>query len=714
MTRRFAALIMAMVLVGATPALGGSRLAQETSPYLLSHVNDAVDWRPWGAEALAEAVREGKPILLSIGYSACRWCHVMQRESYTDAETGSIINRHFVPVLIDREERPDVDALYQWKAALLGRPTGWPLTMFLTPEGHAFFGGTYFPKEPVGDFPTFKTVLTRVAETWRVNRDEIAANAAKASAALGEALGPQPGTVTVAMLDGAARELLTMIDPFHGGVEPAPKFPHAVALEGLWRAYLRIGDKAMGDAVAFTLRKMADGGVYDHVGGGFFRYAVDPAWQVPHFEKMLDVNVVLLSLLTEVWRETDDPLLAKRIRETVAFLLNELRLGNGAFATSLDAESAAPEGRSRDGAYYLWSAHELERALGDRAVLFRRAFALAAPEKTTIDGPDDPGTLYRTEDEPAALAKDSGLLPAAVEERLEAALAALHTARAERPKPRRDDKVLADWNALAIVALAEAGLAFNEPRWLDAAAQAFAFAAQALVDDRGRLRQSWHLDRPGALAPVGSIGQMVRAALVLYEATGDQTYRQRAEAWIATALAHHWDKADGGFFAAAPDAGLHVVRLKPGLDNPNPSGNAVVTEVLARLYYLTGDEAKRETAERTLALFGGTLAAQPFGATGLINAADTLRRALQVVVVGTRGEPRTDALLRKIFRTSLPTRVLEVIAPGEPLPETHPAHGKGQVDGLATAYVCRGAVCSLPVTDETALARTLIEMRQGS
>jgi uncharacterized protein YyaL (SSP411 family) len=714
MTRRLLALIVATVLAGATPALGGSRLAQETSPYLQSHVNDAVDWRPWGEDALAEAAREGKPILLSIGYSACRWCHVMQRESYTDAETGSLINQYFVPVLIDREERPDVDALYQWKAALLGRPTGWPLTMFLTPEGHAFFGGTYFPKEPIGEFPSFKTVLARVAEAWRANRDEITANAAKASAALGEALGPQPGTVTVAGLDAAARELLTMIDPFYGGFEPAPKFPHAVALEGLWRASLRTGDKAMGDAVVLTLGKMAEGGVYDHVGGGFFRYAIDPAWQVPHFEKMLDVNAVLLVLLTEVWRETGDSVLAKRVSETAAFLLNELRLANGAFATSLDAESDAPEGRSRDGAYYLWSARELERALGDNVGLFRQAFGLAAPERATVDGPDDPGILYRTEQDLAALAKDSGLPPAAVEERLEAALAALHAARAERPKPRRDDKVLADWNALAIVALAEAGLAFNEPRWLDAAAQAFAFAAQALVDDRGRLRQSWHRDRAGALAPVGSIAQMARAALTLYEATGDRTYRQKAETWIATALAHHWDMAHGGFFAAAPDAGLHVVRLKPGLDNPNPSGNAVASEVLARLYYLTGDESKRAAAERTLALFGGTLAAQPFGATGLINAADTLRRALQVVVVGTRGEPETNALLRKIFRTSLPTRVLEVIAPGEPLPETHPAYGKGQVDGRATAYVCRGAVCSLPVTDETALARTLIEMRQGS
>ncbi len=714
MTRRLAALIVVAVLTGAASAQAGSRLAQETSPYLQSHVTDAVDWRPWGPEALAEASRVGKPILLSIGYSACRWCHVMQRESYTDAATGSVINRHFVPVLIDREERPDVDALYQWKAALLGRPTGWPLTMFLTPEGHAFFGGTYFPKDPVGEFPTFKTVLARVAEAWRVNRDGIAANAAAASAALGEALGPQPGTVTVAMLDAAAREFLAMIDPFHGGFEPPPKFPHAVALEGLWRAHLRTGDKAMGDAVAFTLGKMAEGGVYDHVSGGFFRYATDPAWQVPHFEKMLDVNAVLLKLLTEVWRETGDPLLAKRARETAAFLLNELKLANGAFATSLDAESDAPEGRSRDGAYYLWSAHELERVLGDDAILFRQAFALAAPEKTTIEGPGDPGSLHRTENDLAALAKDSGLTPAAAEERLEAALAKLRAARVTRPKPRRDDKVLADWNALAIVALGEAGLAFNEPRWLDAAVRAFAFAAAALTDERGRLRQSWHMGRAGALAPIGSIGQMARAALTLYEATGDKMYRQRAEAWIATALAHHWDKVDGGFFAAAPDAGLHVVRLKPGIDNPNPSGNAVATVVLARLYYLTGDAAKRAAAERTLALFGGTLAAQPFGATGLINAADTLRRALQIVVVGARGEPETNALLRHVFRASLPTRVLEVVAPGVSLPETHPAHGKGQVDGRATAYVCRGAVCSLPVTDETALVRTLAEMRQGS
>jgi hypothetical protein len=712
-TARFA-FVALLVVAAAGPAAAGARLADETSPYLRSHIKDAVDWRPWGTDALAEAARTGKPILLSIGYSACRWCHVMQRESYRDAETGTIINRHFVPILIDREERPDMDGLYQWKAAFLGRPTGWPLTMFLTPDGHAFFGGTYFPKEPIGEHPSFKTVLARVYETWQANREGLSSDAMKASELLGAALAPKAGTVTIAMLDHAADEFLKSVDPFHGGFDPPPKFPHGVVLEALWRAYLRTGNAEMREAVVLTLRKMAEGGIYDHVGGGFFRYATDAAWQVPHFEKMLDVNAVMLALLTEVWRETNDPLLAKRVRETADFMLNEMRLAGGAFATSLDAESDAPANRSRDGAYYLWSTNEIARTLGEATVLFRQAFALAAPENANIDGPDDPGTLYRTDATMAELAKAEVVSLDGLEEKLATSFKKLRMIRDMRPRPPRDDKMLADWNGMAIAALTEAGLAFGEKRWIKAAADAFAVAARALTGADGRLRQSWHMDRAGALAPVASIGQMARAALALYEAIGDKAYLDKAETWVDGALRNHWDNAEGGFFAAAVDAGRQAVRLKPAIDTANPSGNAVMAEVLARLYYLTGDEAKRGVAERILNVFGGTIEAQPFGTTGLMNATDTLRRALQVVLVGARGEAATEKLLRHAFRFSLPTRVLDVIADGTRLPDTHPAHGKGQVDGRPTAYVCRGAVCSLPVTDESGLSETLAAMRQGS
>ncbi|MBM3732426.1 MAG: thioredoxin domain-containing protein [Acidimicrobiia bacterium] len=696
--RGFLAVLLVAAAVGHAPAAAAPRLAQETSPYLRLHAKDAVDWRPWGEAAFAEARRDQKPILLAIGYFACRWCHVMQRESYLDPAIAEIIHRNFIPVLVDREERPDVDAAYILQASLLGLPTGWPLTLFLAPSGEVFFGGTYYPKVETGGVPSFAHVLREAATAWREDPAALTAEAARAADALRRALAPRLGTLGAGEIDSAQRALLEDIDPFHGGFGKSTKFPRAPALEALWRAYLRTGKKDFAEAVAGALTAMAEGGLYDHVGGGFFRYTVDPEWRVPHYEKMLNVNGVLLALFTEIWRETREARFARQARETAAFLLAEMRLPSGAFASALDAESADATGHKDEGTYYLWSETELRRVLGADADPFLAAYGLAPPERRELRTLDDPGTLYRSE---------------TAEERFDASLARLRAEREARARPARDDKLLANWNGIAIAALAEAGFAFGEQTWIEAARLAFADAVRRLESPSGRLAHSWHDGRAGAPAPVESLAQMARAALVLFEATGDAAYLRRAETWVGQAISDHWDPAGGGFFQAVADVAPALTRLKPVIDMPDPSGNATMVEVLAKLYFLTGAEDLRARAERTLATTGGIVGSDPLSSAGLLNAADSLRQGLQVVIVGQRGEAGAERLLVRTLAFSLPARALLVIPPGQSLPDNHPAHGKGQIDGRATAYVCRGTVCSLPAADENELAETIRAMRAG-
>ncbi len=454
----------------------------DSSPYLRLHADDPVHWRPWGEAALAEAREQEKPVLLSIGYSACHWCHVMRRESYMDPATADAINAAFIPVLIDREERPDIDAQYQTAAALMGLPNGWPLTLFLTPDGVPFWGGAYYPKEPRAGMPAFRSVLGRVATAYRDHGEAITRDADKVSDILSRVFRPRPGQVTLEMATKVAQAVLGRVDVMDGGFEGTSKFTEADALSLLWRAYLRTGREAFKDAVLLTLRQMGDGGVYDHVGGGYFRYAIDPGWQVPHFEKMLDVNATMLRLLAEVWRETRDRSLARKAHETAAFMLDEMRLESGAFATALDADSIGADGEEAEGAFYIWEAEALKSLLGPHAAPFAEAFALAEVEHGA-------GALSRVEKGGHAV---------------DTALEILHRHRAKRPRPRRDDKVLADWNGMAIRGMAEAALAFDRPKWLAAAEAAFAAADQALTDDAGRLRQSAFAGTRGAPRPPAS------------------------------------------------------------------------------------------------------------------------------------------------------------------------------------------------------------------
>ena len=702
-------ILLLVVLLAAAPSAGladatHNRLGAEASPYLQLHATDPVHWRSWSAETLAEAAKSGKPILLSIGYLACHWCHVMQRESYEDPETAALINRLFTPVLIDREQRPDLDSQFQSAALVLNLPTGWPLTLFLMPDGRPFWGGTYFPKEPIGGMAPFRDILKLVDEAYRKDRDALEKDAQAVIRGVARLSRARPGTLSLAKVSIAARTFAAMADPFQGGFGETNKFPYTVALEVLWREHLRGGGTPRGAIVKTALDSMVTGGLYDHVGGGFYRYTVDPAWQVPHFEKMLDVNASLLRLAAEVWREAPTAALENAVRGTVAFLLDEMRMQGGAFASALDADSRTHGGgEEEEGAFYTWTRQDIASLLGPQTDAFFKIFALAPLED---GGEGEPGNLYTRDGTPSL----GDTAPAA----LNALLGKLKKHRAKRPRPRRDNKVLSDWNGMVITALTEAGLAFGEAAWIGAAAAAFNFITGNLQSPDGKLSHAWAVGVQSGPATVEGLAWMAGAALTLMEATGRKDYLAAARRWVRQALDFHWDKETGGFYASASNAGPVVVRSKPVFDEPNASGNAMIVEAMARLYYLTGDADLAAYADRTLNAFGGMAAEPVLGVSGLLNAAATRLAALQIVIIGQRGDAGTDALLRTVAATSLPARILQVVAPGTVLPETHPAQFKEQVDGLPTAYVCKGAVCSLPVTETADLQDTLVSMRRDS
>lgn len=708
MGSRFLILVLSLSLLTASAAHphspvhdGGNLMAAQASPYLRSHAGDPVHWRPWGEAALAEAARLKRPMMLSIGYLACHWCHVMQRESFSHAATAARINSLFVPILIDREERPDIDSLFQSTAALLELPTGWPLTMFLTPDAHPFFGGTYFPAEAGSGFLAFTDVLGRVAEIYTSDPDGLSRDAKQVTRALASVYEARPGEVTARVRDAVADAFLAEIDTLGGGFGNAAKFPNWVALETLWRDHIRTGRAETGEAVTAALTAMLDGGLYDHVGGGFFRYATDPLWREPHFEKMLDVNAALLGLMTEVWRETKDPVLAERVRGTVNFLLSEMRLPGDAFATSLDADSTAPGGEEEEGAYYRWRDNDIRAALGDAAESFLKTYSVATMEGPAVEGDPENGTLFKSGEDSEA-------------KRSAEMLAALMTVRDRRARPQRDDKLLADWNGMAIRSLAEAGAALNEPTWISAAKIAFDAADKALTGSDGRLQHSAVGARAGPRATLGGLAAMTHAALTLFEMIGEPRYLERARAWAEIIIAEHRDPAGGGFFATAADSHALPVRVRPVIDDPNPSGNAGAVALFARLYFHTGRARWRDFADKTLTALGAVATSRQLGIAGLINAADTLQEAVQVVIIGARRDSGTRSLLRALRRRSVPGQILQVVAPGAELPVGHPARYKEQIDGLATVYVCRGSVCSLPATNARGFDETLVLMRRRS
>ncbi|HJU15122.1 MAG TPA: thioredoxin domain-containing protein [Stellaceae bacterium] len=667
-----------------------NRLGDETSPYLLQHKDNPVHWQPWSAAALAEAKRQDRPILLSVGYAACHWCHVMAQESFEDPGIAGVMNERFVNIKVDREERPDLDAIYQHALALTGEQGGWPLTMFLTPDGEPFWGGTYFPPAPRWGRPGFRQVLEAMSEAYRQDRDKVAQNAAALRQALQRLGQPQKGgAVAPATLDLIAERLLREADPIHGGIGTAPKFPQTGILELFWRAWKRSGEAAYREAVTKALDAMCQGGIYDHLGGGFARYSTDARWLVPHFEKMLYDNAELVDLLTLVWQETGNPLYLQRVDETLGWVGREMLTADSGFASSLDADSEHEEGK-----FYVWSEAEIDRLLGPRAALFKRFYDV------TPEGNWEGRTILNR-------LAHKALADEETERELALCRTVLFRAREERVRPGRDDKVLADWNGLLIAAMADAGLVFERPDWIELARDAFEFVVSCMTGPNGRLLHSWRAGQARHPASVDDYANLCCAALTLYEAIGDGAYLDRARAWIALLDRHYWDEEGGGYFFAAADTQGLIARAKTAADAPNPSGNGTLVGVLARLALLTGEEAYRRRAEAIVETFSGEIARNFFPLATLLNNAELLAKPLQIVLVGERGAEDFTALRRTVYSASLPNRVVLTLAPQQDLPLGHPAHGKGLVDGRAAAYVCDGPVCSLPLVEPAALAAEL-------
>jgi uncharacterized protein YyaL (SSP411 family) len=676
----------------------GNRLEGETSPYLLQHKDNPVHWRPWGEAALAEAKATGKPILLSVGYAACHWCHVMAHESFEDEATAAVMNDLFVNIKVDREERPDVDAIYMGALHELGEQGGWPLTMFLTSDAEPFWGGTYFPKEERYGRPAFVRVLNEVARIYRDEQDKVRQNAEVLKDRLRpRARGAGALPPSEASLADLVRRLVQAVDPTHGGIRGAPKFPQVQFFTLLWRAGLRFGLTNPLDAVNLTLTHIAQGGIYDHLGGGFARYSVDERWLVPHFEKMLYDNAQLIDLMTEAWRETKSPLYAERIEETIDWLMREMTVEGGAFASSLDADSEGEEGK-----FYVWSPGEIDEVLGaESAKLFAATYDVTAAGN--FEGHNILNRLGAIE-----LADDE------TETRLAAMRAILLGRRARRVRPGFDDKVLADWNGLMIAALANAAQAFDRSEWLEAAERAFAFVSTRMTA-AGRLLHAWREGEAKAPASASDYANMIRAALALANATGDLDYLALARAWVEVLDKHYWADDLGGYYFAADDTGDLIVRPFSGQDEATPNANGTMVANLMAFYLWTGEARYRDRADAILRGFARAMGENVLAHAGLLAATiDVAAPALIVLMVPEGGDAME--LRRALANVSLPNAVAMEVRAGESgasdLPESSPVHGKTAIDNKPTAYVCIGPQCSLPVTEPAKLVETVKAARQ--
>jgi len=676
-------------------ASGRNRLDAETSPYLLQHAGNPVHWWAWGDEALAEARRTNRPILLSVGYAACHWCHVMAHESFESPEVATVMNALFVNIKVDREERPDVDGIYMQALHLLGQQGGWPLTMFCTSAGEPFWGGTYFPQPARYGRPSFVDVLNSVARTWHEKPEAVEKNRSGLLEALRQEAASQAMELTgggplieFETLDRIADRLVQECDPVWGGIGKAPKFPSPYLFELLWRAWLR-GDRAvprLHDAVTVTLDRMCQGGIYDHLGGGFARYATDAEWLIPHFEKMLYDNAQLIDLLTLVWQDTKSPLYATRVAETCDWVLREMIAEGGGFAATFDADSEGVEGK-----FYVWSSSEIDAVLGDDAGFFKRVYDVRD------DGNWEEGhnILHRN--------RSPGLLNDEEEERLAHLRARLKAVRDKRAWPGWDDKILADWNGLMIAALANAAAVFQRDDWLAAATRAWRFVMDRMRDQNGRL---FHSHRAGMRLHRGTLddyANMARAGLAMFEVTGDTAYIEEAKALVAVLDGHFADGAGGAYFITADDAADLIVRAKHCHDNAVPAGNGTLVAAFARLWVLTGEAAWRDRAERQVAAFAAGLEKNFFPLMTLLNGYELLQRAAELVIVGTPDDDATEALRRAVYAKSLPNKIVRRLAPDAPLPASHPAAGKGLVGGRPALYVCRDMSCQAPIVDSSAV-----------
>ncbi len=681
-----------------------NRLAQESSPYLRQHSGNPVDWYPWGEEALARARSEDRPILLSIGYSSCHWCHVMERESFENTETATIMNETFVNVKVDREERPDLDSVYMRAVQSITGHGGWPLTAFLTPEGVPYYGGTYFPPEPRHGVPSFRQVLRAASDAYRKRREDVRAAAERMRHLLDRSMledreVPEADEATMPdVLDGAFRLAVSQFDTVHGGFGSAPKFPQPMTLEFLLRYHHRTGNREALRMVSHTLQHMARGGIRDHLAGGFHRYSVDAGWLVPHFEKMLYDNALLARLYVCAFQVTGDSELKGTAEDTLDYLLTDFRAPGGAFFTARDADSEGEEGR-----YYVWEAGEIDALLAtDEAHLFKRCYGVGP------SGNFGGRSILHLAGDPCKVAASEGMGANELLAVLHRARQKLLEARMHRPPPFRDEKILASWNGLALRAFAEAGGALGRSDYTRVAREGAGFLLgelrkdgvlhRTLTDGRARVK--------GFLEDYAAVGG---ALLTLHEVTLEAEWLQEAD-WMATRmLDRFWDEDSGAFYDTSGESEPLVVRPRDVMDTAAPSGNSLAIELLARLGSLLDSHRYRNVTTRALARELPSLRRFPLAFGRLLSVMETqVRGPVQIAIVGDLADAPTQDLLRAALAPYLPHRVIAGREPGAPPPLPTPLlDGRDPPGGRPAAWVCRHYACQAPTTDPWQLAASL-------
>ncbi|MCX8072147.1 MAG: thioredoxin domain-containing protein [Candidatus Binatia bacterium] len=677
-----------------------NRLAKETSPYLRQHAHNPVDWYPWGPEAFERARREDKPILLSIGYSACHWCHVMERESFEDEETARLMNELFVNIKVDREERPDVDHIYMTAVQLLTGRGGWPLTVFLCPDGRPFYGGTYFPPVDRHGLPAFRRVLLAVAQTYREKRGEVLKTADQLVQALQRVEVPEASDAAWGreLLDHAAARLSALYDAQYGGLQGAPKFPNASVFEFLLHHFLLSGDSRYRDMVLHTLRSMARGGIYDQLGGGFHRYSVDERWLVPHFEKMLYDNALLASLYLHGFQASGEPLFARIARETLDYLVREMRSPEGGFYSAQDADSEGEEGK-----FYVWTPQEVMDLLGpDVGALACRYWGISE-----VGNFEHGRSVLHVTLDVGQLAKLFGRPPEEVARALEVARQRLFAARQRRVPPARDDKILCAWNGLAISAFALAAEVLGEERYAQIVRDALGFIEERLWLPSG-LHSTYAEGMAKYPAHLDDVAFLCAAYVDAFQAVQELAYLERAERLANELLEHFWDHDRAGFYFTSDRHEQLIVRSKPAFDGAIPSGNSVACQALLRLAHLTGNDIYEQRAKALLDAYAATMRVQPSGFANLLSAAAMYLTGPCEVIVAVASRGSGDELAGVVRARYLPHRLLVVTWPGDGKNRLPVVEGKSLAEGsTAVAYVCKGFTCSAPVSAPDALAALL-------
>lgn len=671
-----------------------NRLANEKSPYLLQHARNPVEWYPWGAEPLSRAREEGKPILVSIGYSACHWCHVMAHESFENQAIAAMMNERFINIKVDREERPDVDAIYMEAVQALSGHGGWPLNVFLLPDGRPFYGGTYFPPVPRGGMPSWPQVLESVDGAYRERREDVLKNAEILTEWIARAQQAEPSTEPLSpdLLEAAYHAAGLQFDWQHGGFGDAPKFPQPLALDFILRASHRLTAGRGMQFLQLTLRGMAEGGIYDQLGGGFHRYSVDSSWVVPHFEKMLYDNALLATVYVHAFQATRDPFYQTIAEQTLDYLLGVMSAPHGGFYSAEDADSEGVEGK-----YYVWTLAEFRRILGDEA-----AAIAALRYGVTAAGNFEGTTILTVARSIEQIAVEMELPVAEVESSLTRSRASLLAARGRRVPPGKDTKILTSWNALAITALATAGRVLDRPDYLDAARQSADFILEAMRPS-GQLVHSYRDGPSETRGFLEDYAFLAESLITLYETVYEPRYLARAQELANEMISRFWDDRQGTFFDTQVGDNL-VVRPRSFFDNPIPSGNAAATFALLRLASITGDTAYIDRAVAAFHAVRDALVQAPLGFAYLLSALNFyLSPQRQIAIVGNPEEASAKRLADVVYGQYLPNKVVAVGMPGSvPL-----LVGRQCLDGSATAYVCEHFACQMPVTDPADLEMQL-------